>query len=282
MIFRFPLNKQFTRWSQGVSSPPMRIMRHIPNLLTLANLTAGTLACIAILQYDNLRLATMLVLTGALFDFFDGFAARLLKVSGELGKQLDSLADMVTFGLVPGLLVYSLLRLQLPHNIWLSDNPWLTCVPLLMVVLSAYRLARFNIDTRQSDSFIGLPTPANALFWISVPMVVVTGPIGIGPAAETTPESGFLFDHFMAHPVFLLIGAVLFALLLNANLPLIAMKFKHFKWRDNEWRYVFISLAAAALLLSWLLLQNVFAGFPVIILLYLIISAIGYRKKATK
>jgi len=258
----------------------MPLKKHIPNLLTLANLTCGVLACIAVLAEGRLAMATLLVLAGAVFDFFDGFAARLLRVSGEMGKQLDSLADMVTFGMVPSVTVYALLRLQMPHFTWLNDNTWLTFAPMLIAVFSAYRLAKFNIDTRQSESFIGMPTPANALFWMAIPMVVFQSALATDPSGNSIAD--FQSGELLAHPAILIGGSVMMSLLMVSELPLIALKFKHFKLKGNEWRYAFLIASNSALGVAGMVLKNVFAGIPVVILLYLVISTLSYRKSPRK
>ena len=151
----------------------MKIKKHIPNLITLGNLFCGTIATIYAVQADFV-FAGLFVILGILFDFFDGFAARLFHVSGELGKQLDSLADMVTSGVVPGIIMLKLIEVNTINasNSFFDDSILgISLVGLVLTLGACYRLAKFNIDTRQSDFFIGLPTPAMSLFVISLPLI---------------------------------------------------------------------------------------------------------------
>ncbi len=225
--------------------------KHIPNLFTLANLTCGVLASIVLIDKADYQTAACLVLLGAFFDFFDGLFARLLNVSGELGKQLDSLADMVTFGLVPGLIGY-----QLCLEYSYSDS-WINFIPIVVTLMSAMRLAIFNISTDQSDSFIGVPTPANTLFWIGLP---------------------FLFDYMMLGTEYTVIGlSVLSAILLVSKVKLIALKFKSFGWKGNEARWLLIVMSVATLIILKTITGNMLIALPIIIILYLIISVINNR-----
>ncbi|MEQ9297254.1 MAG: CDP-diacylglycerol--serine O-phosphatidyltransferase [Cyclobacteriaceae bacterium] len=215
--------------------------RHIPNFLTCCSLFSG---CFALVQISNGNLPWVpyLVWIAAFFDFIDGFAARLLKVSSPMGKELDSLSDMVSFGVVPGYFVYALLQTQ-------TDSQWLPFIGFAITIGSALRLAKFNIDERQSDQFIGLPTPANAIF--------LTGLIWL-------PESWQL----LMTTNFLIAMAVLFSILLNAEIPLIALKFKDYKWSSNVSRY-FVILSTLALMI-FLGLQ----GISLAIVSYLCISIV--------
>lgn len=255
--------------------------RHIPNIITLGNLTCGLIAIMCAFSAKPWY-AAYFIFGGLFLDFFDGFFARILKVDGELGKQLDSLADMVTFGVAPGFLMFSLVG-ELINVRYFMDNYLIPGVEIslmdqilplfsfLIPILSAVRLAKFNIATNQSDQFIGLPTPANAVFfaglylWISENFDVVISKIEI-----ITPL------------VYVLVSLIaLFSLLLNANIPLIALKFKSFGWQGNEARFIFLGIALLVIILS-LLISNIFVSIPIIILLYLIISIINnYTKKAT-
>ncbi|MCS5490112.1 CDP-diacylglycerol--serine O-phosphatidyltransferase [Algoriphagus limi] len=223
----------------------MKIKSHIPNLLTLGNLLSGVIGCIWVIKGDY-SVGAYFILLAAFLDFFDGFAARLLKVSGELGKQLDSLADLVSFGVLPGFIVFSWIQKS-------SSSEWLPYLALTIPLFSALRLAKFNIDDRQSDRFIGLPTPANALFFSTMPFL-----------SEKWPQLDFLFGN----PWFLIVLAWIFSLLLVAELPLIALKFKNFSPRDNVFRYMLIGSGAILLLTMGL------AGVPLVILFYLVLSVI--------
>lgn len=238
--------------------------QHIPNALTLLNLLCGSIAVILTLN-NNFVLAALFVFLGIFFDFFDGFAARKLNVSSELGLQLDSLADMVTSGLVPGLIMYKLLQLTignsfLSENTWSSNSEWMDFgfigLPLfgLMVTLaSAYRLAQFNIDEEQQSYFKGLPTPANTLLIISLPLIIEF-------------QNSDLINEIILNKWFLIGLTVLSSYLLNSKIKLFALKFKDFSFKGNAVRYIFLILSIV------LLIVLKFAAIPVIILLYIVMS----------
>ncbi len=228
----------------------MSIKKQIPNLFTLGNLFCGILASIAALS-NNFVEASIFVGIGLFLDFFDGAAARLLNVSGELGKQLDSLADMVTFGVVPGLVLYKLIMLN-------SDNEYLPYIGLWVTLFSAMRLAKFNIDTRQTDSFIGLPTPANTMLIVSLPLIL----------AYSDAE---WIRSIIQNPYVLIGLSIISGLLLIAEMPLLSLKFKSLKWKGNEFRFILI--LGSAILIALLF----FIAIPFIILLYLILSLIYNR-----
>src|SRR5690606_7511054 len=247
--------------------------RYIPNALTLLNLSAGMIAVILAVQ-GHLVLAAHFVFAGVFFDFFDGMAARMLHVQGELGLQLDSLADVVTSGVVPGVVLYQLFQLSLGEN-FISGTTILGAHPseglatfkllpffgLLVSLGSAYRLAKFNIDEQQTTSFIGLPTPANALLILSLPLMLYFQPGS--------------FDAVILNKWFL-IGLTIFSTyILNARIPLFALKFKTWGFKENAIRYVFLMVA----LLLLILLQ--YAGIPLVIFLYILLS-MGSNFKKTK
>lgn len=223
----------------------MSIKSHIPNSLTLGNLLAGVIGIVTVLAGDY-QSGAYFIFLAAFLDFFDGFAARLLKVSGELGKQLDSLADLVSFGVLPGFVVYEWIST-------LTSIEWMPYLSLTIPLFSALRLAKFNIDTRQSDRFIGLPTPANALFFSTLPYL-----------ADFWSFTG----DYLSNPWTLIILSWVFSLLLVSEIPLIALKFKNFSLRDNVFRYVLLASGAFAILLMGL------SGIPLVILLYLGLSLI--------
>ena len=240
----------------------MQIKKHIPNAITLLNLASGLLAIIAIFKgyYDE---AFLFVCLGIFFDFWDGFFARKFKVSGELGLQLDSLADVVTSGVVPGLMIFKLLQdIQEDSTsvYYLTEEYYyMGFVPYLGFVItlaSAYRLAKFNIDTRQTDSFIGLPTPANALFIMSIPMIQFDG----------THE---WLVNALFNPFVLLIISLVSAYMLNAEIPLFSLKIKDFSWDKNKLQVFFLAIAATLLLFLG------FTALPIIILLYVMLSVIN-------
>lgn len=236
-----------------------KIRQVVPNTLTSINLFCGCISVLALLNGYN-QLAVSLVLLAAFVDFFDGFAARLLKVTSDLGKELDSLADMVSFGFVPGVIMY--LALQKAIGIegfsnLLKANAYLPFVGFLLTVFSALRLAKFNIDTRQSTSFIGLPTPANTLFFLTIPLIWDAG------------EAGPSFYQNLLLNEWMLIGlTLLFSYLLVAELPLIAMKFKGFSLKDNWYKYtLFIGGALLVALFGYL-------SIPLVLGLYIVLSVV--------
>ncbi len=227
--------------------------KHIPTLFTLANLTCGILAIICLLKTHDFELAAYLVLAGALFDFFDGFIARLLGVSGELGKQLDSLADLVTFGLVPGLIGFSLCEEFYSASSGAYER--LIYIPLIIALMSAMRLAKFNISTDQSDSFIGVPTPANALFWIGLP---------------------FLLEYIEVGDMYtVILLSILSAVLLVFKYKMLSLKFKTFGLKGNHGRWLLVLASAAGFVTLTIITGNPLISLPIIIILYLIISVIN-------
>ena len=230
----------------------MNLKAQLPNFITLLNLLSGVLGILWVLEGQPLYGAYFVILS-ATFDFFDGFAARLLKVQSDMGKELDSLADVVSFGVLPGILLYSLTKSQ-------TEASFLPYCTLIIPMLSAYRLAKFNLDTRQSDRFIGLPTPANALLLTTIPYLAARWP-------ELSP--------WLSSPIALVVIAWLTSLLLVAELPLIALKFKNSSFRDNSYRYALLVIGAVCLV--WLQL----AGIPLVIVAYLLLSGMEnmLRKK---
>ena len=230
----------------------MNLKAQLPNFIPLLNLLSGVLGILWVLEGQPLYGAYFVILA-AIFDFFDGFTARLLKVQSDMGKELDSLADVVSFGVLPGILLYSLTKSQ-------TEATFLPYCTLIIPMLSAYRLAKFNLDTRQSDRFIGLPTPANALLLTTVPHLAARWP-------ELSP--------WLSSPIALVIIAWLTSLLLVAELPLIALKFKNNSFTDNSYRYALLVIGAVCLI--WLQL----AGIPLVILAYLLLSGMEnmLRKK---
>jgi CDP-diacylglycerol--serine O-phosphatidyltransferase len=228
----------------------LNLKSQIPNAFTLLNLLSGVVGIVWVLN-GNVLSGAYFILISAGLDFFDGFAARILKVPSEIGKQLDSLADLVSFGVLPGFVLFQMVREQ-------STVDWYPYLTLIVPLLSAYRLAKFNIDTRQSDQFIGLPTPANALFLSTLPYFALRWP----------EISGWL-----SSPLVLVLIAWVMAILLVVELPLIALKFKNFSFAQNVFRYVLI-LVSALLVISFGL-----AGIPMVILAYIGLSIIENGKK---
>ena len=198
------------------------IKKHIPNSLTCCNLMCGCMATGAAF-YGNYRWAIVMIVVGAVFDFFDGMVARLLHVSSPIGKELDSLADVVTFGVAPSAILFHLFhRVHYPEFIQPIED-FLPYTAFLMAAFSALRLAKFNLDERQTSSFIGLPTPANALFW---------GSLVVG-------QHAFLVS-LKFNAVFLFLFMLLSCMLLVAEIPLFALKFKDLSWQNNSIKYIFL------------------------------------------
>jgi len=198
------------------------LKKHIPNFITSINVFFGSLAILAALQ-DRLILVLWCVGIALVADFLDGFAARLLGVSGPMGKELDSLADMVSFGLLPGVLAYKLLLAQ---NIGGGEFFKWAFFGFLIVVFSAIRLAKFNLDTRQTENFIGLATPANTMFFLGLTIL------------QQYSEG---FREFMpAYPWVLFIVILVFSILLVSELPMFSLKIKDFSWQNNKYRYLLI------------------------------------------
>ena len=249
------------------------VKKHIPNTITLGNLFCGCLALSKAFEGD-LVMAAILVGIALVLDFFDGFTARLLKVSSPVGKDLDSLADMVTFGVVPGVVVYKLIILSMlkpildspPESIGWAIYPPLTAeatnsiLPyfgFVLTVFSCIRLAKFNNDTRQTGSFIGLPTPANAMVICSLPLIMTFQP------------ELLMVNTIIQHVGFLIGLTVFMSYLLVAEIPLFALKFKSFAWSQNRQVYLFL-LSAVILLLSLK-----FIGIALVILFYILLSIVN-------
>ena len=239
-----------------------RIKKNIPNLITLGNLTCGLLSILFAFE-GNLALAGALIFYGAILDFFDGFAARLLKVNSEIGKQLDSMADMVTFGVAPGILMYQLIAMTNENPLCASSgvgNPLgishvltISLIAFLIPIFSAIRLVKFNIDTRQISSFIGLPTPAAAIFIASLPI------IGANYNANFSLE-------------LLIVTTVILSLLLVAELPLFSLKISKGETLKNQLNIIRIAFLISSVILLFILK---FAAIPFIVILYIFLSIIN-------
>ncbi len=228
----------------------MAIKKHIPNTITCCNLVSGCVA-IAYAFSGNIDLSFTWIIIGAVFDFFDGMSARLLNVSSPIGKELDSLADVVTFGVAPSTILFSELSVMSYPAILEPLRPILPFTAYIMAAFSALRLAKFNLDERQALGFIGLPTPANALFWGSLI-------IGAGKWLEATP--------FM---VFFLLGGILISSwLMVSEIPMFALKFKEWGWKGNQVKYIFLLTCIPLLAIFGL------TGLAIIIAWYVIISYI--------
>ncbi|MEY2792195.1 MAG: CDP-diacylglycerol--serine O-phosphatidyltransferase [Bacteroidota bacterium] len=233
----------------------MSIKKEIPNLLTLGNLLSGCLGLVFIME-DHLLWATYCIAISLICDFLDGFLARLLNAYSEIGKQLDSLADMVSFGVLPSFMLLNLVEKSCSsfcyYGIGGFYKPYMV---FALALASAYRLAKFNIDTRQTDQFIGVPTPANGLFIASIPAILFF-----------QPEFATYFLHFNG----LLIYAILMSYLMVSELPLMAFKFKSFGWSENQLRYIFLIFCVISVILFK------FVAIPVIVIAYILLSGIIY------
>jgi CDP-diacylglycerol--serine O-phosphatidyltransferase len=262
----------------------MSIKKHIPNAITCCNLLCGCLAIVQAFE-GNLVYSAYLVGLAAIFDFFDGFAARMLKVSSPIGKDLDSLADMVTFGVVPGIVMFKLLQInEFSYENAVYSFQFIGGIEYLaftIPIFSAIRLAKFNNDIRQSDSFIGVPTPANAILIGSLALIILpfikkqfynlSNQSNENFIDVTTP--GELVDRLFFIHCMLLFITLIFSFLLVSELPLFALKFKHFKLKDNEIRFVFLGLSLV------MLVTLQFIGIPLIIILYILMSVISNLTK---
>lgn len=231
------------------------ITRHIPNALTCLNLFSGCIAGVMAFE-SRYELALLFIIISAVFDFFDGLAARALGAHSTIGKDLDSLADDVSFGVAPSLIVFSLFK-EMPYPAYMEGTAtWLPYSAFLISVFSALRLAKFNNDTRQTTSFIGLPVPANALFWAS--LVAGYHPILTGGSV---------------HPLGLLVLVCLFSWLLVSEIPMFSLKFKNLSWKDNKVSFIFLLFC----ILFLVTLQV--RGFATCIVWYILLSWFTDRKK---
>jgi len=229
----------------------MNIKKHIPNFLTLLNLLCGCIAVVFIAEY-RFDLAFYFVCLGIFFDFFDGFLARKLGVAGPLGVQLDSLADMVTSGVAPGFVMVKLMENQ---DAFEGENYW-TYFGFIITLGACYRLANFNIDTRQSDSFIGLPTPANALFIMSLPLVIAAYP--------NNDLIAMLLNKW-----FLIAITLLSAYVMNAEIPLFSLKIKDFSFQKYKLQIGFLAVSVI------MIVTLQYLAIPLIIILYVVLSVIN-------
>jgi CDP-diacylglycerol---serine O-phosphatidyltransferase len=230
------------------------MLKHVPNAMTCGNLLCGCIGIVFATQGDLTSAAWLIVLAGIL-DFGDGFVARAVGVSGPFGKELDSLADVVTFGVLPSFMLLALIRgpfqpLTKAAGVFEATQIW-SLLAFSIAVCGALRLARFNIDTRQTDQFLGLPIPANAIFVASLPLILTFQP---------------QYKDVVLNPYVLYGTIIAMSALMVSELPLMAFKFKSFGWAENRIKYSF--LIASVLLL--ILLQ--FAAIPLIVLLYILLS----------
>ena len=238
-----------------------RMFRHLPNTLTCMNLLFGCFATVLALK-GNYSYALCSIFIAAAFDFFDGLCARILHAQSAIGKELDSLADVVSFGVAPGMMLYCFFRQSIGDNNSFFPE-LLLLVPFVIPVFSALRLAKFNIDTRQTESFLGLPVPAHAIFWASL-VYGVTTLATEHPLCGDTPLSLLLVMSG---------GAIASSFLLVSEIPMFALKFKTWKWKGNEIRYVFLCIAL--LLIAFLGIL----GMAITIVVYVLLSVCTRGKK---
>ena len=237
-------------------------VKHIPNTITCLNLFSGCTAALMAME-GYLVSASFLIILAAVFDFMDGLAARTLKAYSPMGKELDSLADMLSFGFAPGVIALAYLKSAVLGSASADFIPAELSYSQLAILLSAFiipifsalRLAKFNVDTRQTNSFIGVPTPANALFWASLPLVLHYGDY---PQIESS----------LSNPIVLIVAILITSYLLVTEIPMFALKVKSLAWKENKIRYLFlITLLVLAILLKWLVV-------PLILFVYIFFSII--------
>lgn len=241
----------------------MTIKRHVPNIITLLNLLSGCIALIFAFGFHpggnavpNFEMAFIFVSLGIFLDFFDGFFARIFNAGSPIGLQLDSLADMVTSGVVPGVIMFQMLS---NTSIGFGTNDYLPYFGFIITLGSCYRLAKFNVDERQTDSFIGLPTPANALLILSLPLVLAN-------------TDSMLMLQLLVNPYVLIAISIFSAYILNAEIPLFSLKVKKFSLKNNAIQIIFLVLSLI------LLVAFEYLGIPLLILLYILMSVIVNKR----
>jgi CDP-diacylglycerol--serine O-phosphatidyltransferase len=231
------------------------LKKHIPNLLTCGNLFCGCIGIVVTFQ-DNLILAAYLTGIAGVLDFFDGFVARWLKAYSSIGKELDSLADCVTFGVLPGVILFHLLHKSIATEASPEFTQYLPFAAFIITVFSALRLAKFNVDTRQTTSFIGVPTPANAFLIASLPLILWQYP----------PSEDIILN-----PYLLIVLIVVMSFLMTSEIPLFALKFTSYSFAKNRPKYIFLFLSLI------LLFTLQFIAIPFIIALYILISLFNQK-----
>lgn len=234
----------------------IHIKSHIPNTVTCFNLFSGCIACVMAFE-AKYELALIFIILSGVFDFFDGMLARTLGAHSAIGKELDSLADDISFGVAPALIVFSFLKEPgLSYPSFLEGfRDYVPYTAFILAVFSALRLAKFNIDERQTSSFIGMPTPANALFW---------GALIVG-------GKDFILTN--CNVVGILILIIIFSLLLVSEIPMFALKFKNLTWRDNKTSFIFLIISAPLLIFLGI------SGFAAVIVWYTLLSLITKKSK---
>ncbi|MFK8044907.1 MAG: phosphatidylcholine/phosphatidylserine synthase [Crocinitomicaceae bacterium] len=248
--------------------------RSVPNFFTIANLLSGMLA-IQFSLTDQLNWAPYFIFAAIIFDFFDGFMAGILRVRSDKGKQLDSLADIVTFGVAPGFIMFALLQFvrtdvlagDFEGNLLMSNIEYFA---FLIPIFALFRLAKFNVDTNQSTSFIGVPTATTAIFFASLPL--------LADQAVFDPNSlkTWLLDHLILNAYSLMVIVLVFSVLMVSKIPLFALKFKKFTWSGNEIQIVFLIISAISIIVFKLW------SVPFIVILYLIMSIVNNWRLKSK
>lgn len=245
----------------------MSITKHIPNTITCLNILCGSIASLLAIE-GYLFPASLLIILAAVFDFMDGLFARLLGAYSEMGKELDSLADMLSFGFAPATIAFSYMRLAVLGDTGAAFTPETLSYSQMAILLSAFiisvfsglRLAKFNVDTRQTSSFIGVPTPANAMFWASLPIILHLGDYPI-------------IESLLANQWIIMVAVIVTSSLLVSEIPMFALKVKSLKWHENQIRYLFlITLVILAILLKWLVI-------PLILFVYIFFSLMDNLRK---
>jgi CDP-diacylglycerol--serine O-phosphatidyltransferase len=230
-----------------------RIKRHVPNAITCANLFSGCVGIVFAFK-GELIIAAYAIFLSAIFDFFDGLASRVLNSFSGIGKDLDSLADIVSFGVLPAVIMY---QLFLEARQIYEVSPWLNFIAFLIAVFSALRLAKFNVDTRQSENFIGLPTPANAILIASFPIII--------------SQHNQYYTPYLLNPYILSVFTLVMCSLLVIEVPMMSLKFKNRDFNENIYRYLLLLFSAI------LILFFKFAAIPVVILIYIALSIIQFK-----
>ena len=246
--------------------------KNIPNFVTSLNILSGSVAILLSFEgQTGLVIASLLIFLSSIFDFLDGFLARMLKASSELGKQLDSLADIISFGLAPSFIIYHLFynSLDVQTSILQTSFPKiiLLILPFIIVIFSALRLAKFNIDDTQKTVFSGLPTPALAIFMASLPLVLQTNSENIIFCKIFSLNLNFI-PLIIENIFFLIFITILFSVLLVVKLPMFSLKPNGFKFKDNKIIYIFLAFSILLLLLFQTL------AVPLIIITYICISIV--------
>jgi CDP-diacylglycerol---serine O-phosphatidyltransferase len=244
----------------------MNIKKQIPNILTGFNLLCGLIS-ITLILHGSFIYASLFIFIAAVFDYLDGTAARLLNARSELGKQLDSLADVVSFGVAPGILIFQLISMHCIGSCNILERMYIAPYFALLIPLSgALRLAKFNIDFRQDEHFIGLPIPANGLFFASIPLVIF-----LQPTLFSLIHLEFM-TAFFSNTRILAMLAVFFSYLMISDFQIFSMKFKNLEWKGNEPRYIFLLIS-----LLLVILVSLYA-IPLIILVYLLLSMVFQKR----